>query len=131
MSDARTLQTGRYAIDHIRKPVTVYFHDDIIASTDHALLVREESAEPIYYIPKDRVHTAFFVDSDRGGVPEAKGQARFWTISAMNRAGQDAAWAYTDPVDELSAVRDHIAFDPTQVRVEVGGPPAGAVEETL
>ena len=33
MSDARTLQTGRYAIDHIRKPVTVYFHDDIIAST--------------------------------------------------------------------------------------------------
>ena len=75
MSDTRTLQTGRYAIDHIRKPVTVYFHDDIIASTDHALLVREEGAEPIYYIPRDRVHTAFFVDSRCDGVAYMYGPA--------------------------------------------------------
>ena len=48
-----------------RQPVTVYFGDDIIATSGHALVLREEGAEPVFYLPRDRVELAFLVDSDR------------------------------------------------------------------
>ena len=121
----------RYKIDRVDKPVTVYFGDDIIATSGHALVLREEGAEPVFYLPRDRVESAFLVDSDRRADSNDKGEARFFTISAMNRAAEDAAWCYDNPAGGLRPIAGHIAFDPTKLRVEVSEPPAGAMKETL
>ncbi|MCB8836552.1 DUF427 domain-containing protein [Aurantimonas sp. VKM B-3413] len=131
MDTIKERKSGPFAIEKIDAPVTVYFHDDIIATTDHALLVREDGAEPVYYIPRDRVEMAFLVESDAHASTPDKGEARLWSVSAMNRAAPDAVWSYDHPTEPLRAVAGYMAFDPAQFRIEAGGPPRGAMSDRI
>ncbi|MEX6505804.1 DUF427 domain-containing protein [Jiella sp. M17.18] len=123
--------SGRYAIETVQEPVTVYFHDDIIATSDRALLVHEEGSEPIYYLPRDRVEMAFLVESEGRASSPDKGEARLWSVSAMNRGAQDAVWSYDNPTEPLRALAGMMAFDPAAFRVEAGGPPRGAMTDRM
>lgn len=124
MSQAPTQATReRITIERETRPVTVYFNDGVIASTNDALLLREQGHDPVYYIPRDRVEMSFLLDSDKRTTCPYKGEARHWTISAMNRAAPDGAWSYENPHEGVREIAGYIAFYKDAVRIEVDVPP--------
>ena len=40
-----------------------------------------------------------------------KGDASYWTITAGDRVGEDAAWGYKTPIGTASRPREHIAIE--------------------
>ncbi|MCQ0988449.1 DUF427 domain-containing protein [Jiella marina] len=114
--------------DHIKieretQPVTVYFNDVVFASTNEALRLDEEGYDPVYYIPRDRIEMAYLIETDKRTTCPYKGEARYWTISAMGRAAQNGAWSYENPHEGVKDIAGYIAFAKDAVRVEVDAPP--------
>ena len=52
-----------------------------------------------------------------------KGEARYWTISAMGRAGENGVWSYETPHEGVAQIAGYLAFDRDAVRIEVDAPP--------
>lgn len=113
----------RITIEKETRPVTVYFNDVVIASTKDALVLKEKGYDPVYYIPRHHVETAYLTESDKHTTCPFKGEARYWTISAMNRAAQNGAWAYDTPHEGVRQIAEHIAFVKDAVTLEVDAPP--------
>lgn len=99
--------------------VNVMFSDAMIASTKEALLLREEGHEPVFYIPFRDIYFDFFMRSSKVYHCPLKGEARYWSVEAVGEAEDDVMWAYDQPPPELSAIRQHGAFEPSKVRIEV------------
>lgn len=113
--------TGEYiTIEPFDGPVVVNFHGAIVASTKHALVLKERGYEPVFYIPKDRVEMAFLHESDHRTTCPHKGEARYWSIMAEAQAGKNAAWAYDTPHDGVASIAGHIAFDRRFVTIDAG-----------
>lgn len=94
------------------------FSDAMIASTKEALLLTEEGRDPVYYIPFRDIYFDFLSPSSTEHHAPLKGKARYWNAEAVGEAGHDVMWTYDQPVPEMSAIRQHGAFDPQKVRVE-------------
>ncbi|MCE7026592.1 DUF427 domain-containing protein [Jiella avicenniae] len=105
------------------QPVTVYFNDVVVASTKEALKLEETGYDPVYYIPRDRVEMAYFEETDKRTTCPHKGEARYWTISAMGRAGENGAWSYETPHEGVKEIAGYVAFDRDAVRIEVDEAP--------
>jgi uncharacterized protein (DUF427 family) len=102
------------------RPVTVHFNDNVLASTKDALILREGSYDPVYYIPKAHVAMEFLLPTDRHTTCPHKGVADYWTVSAGGAAAESAVWGYPNPKPDVSAIAGHVAFYPSKVRIEVG-----------
>ncbi|UUP16756.1 DUF427 domain-containing protein [Nitratireductor thuwali] len=98
--------------------VNVRFSDAMIASTDEALVLREEGHEPVFYIPFDHIYFEFLPPSDTRSRHPFKGEARFWNVEAVGEAADDVMWAYETPDDRVRPIAGHGAFDPDKVTIE-------------
>jgi uncharacterized protein (DUF427 family) len=101
-------------------PVTVTFHDTVLASTTEALRLYEGSREPVLYIPRDHVEMAYFDESAKRTTCPHKGEARYWSISAGGYGETDAVWSYEDPKPGARDIAGYLAFYPDKVRIVVG-----------
>ncbi|MCT7374246.1 DUF427 domain-containing protein [Chelativorans salis] len=99
--------------------VTVSFSDAIVASTREALLLREVGHEPVFYIPFRDIYFDFLFESPTEYRCPIKGKARYWNVEAVGEAEEDVMWSYDLPKPEVSAIRQHGAFDPEKVRIDV------------
>lgn len=115
-----TTPEGYITITREEQPVNVYFHDNVIASTNDALVLKEGSYDPVYYIPKAHVAMAYLLQTDRHTTCPHKGEAMYWTISAGGSAAENAVWSYPKPKDQVMAIAGHLAFYPDKVRIKVG-----------
>jgi uncharacterized protein (DUF427 family) len=91
------------------KRVRVYLGGQVVADTDHPMLVWEVPYYPTYYFPAVDVRTEL-MEAD-GGVQHSpsRGDGRTFAVSAGGRRAQRAALQYEDsPIEEL---RDLIRFD--------------------
>jgi uncharacterized protein (DUF427 family) len=95
--------------------VRVRFAGEMIADSGHALLLEEETHDPVLYLPKSDVRMDLLVASDRSTHCPWKGDARYWTIRAGGRGAQDAVWAYDTPLAGVAAIAGHVAFYATRV----------------
>lgn len=102
------------------RPVVVHFNDNILASTKEALILREGSYDPVYYIPQAHVAMEYLLPTERHTTCPHKGVASYWTISAGGAAAENAVWAYPEPKVAVAEIAGHVAFYPDKVRFEVG-----------
>ncbi|MBN9074183.1 MAG: DUF427 domain-containing protein [Rhizobiales bacterium] len=98
--------------------VVVSFADAIIASSQDALVLREASYPPVFYIPFKDIYFDFLEETDTRSYCPFKGDATYWSASATGEAGKDVMWAYRAPFDEMLPIKDHGAFYPDKVRIE-------------
>lgn len=99
----------------------VRFASETIADSGHALLLEEETHDPVLYLPKSDVRMDLLVESDRTSHCPFKGDARYWSIRAGGREAPDAVWAYDSPLPGVAAIAGHVAFYETRVdAIEVG-----------
>lgn len=95
--------------------VTVRIGDDVIASSNRALELKEGSYSPVVYIPFVDIHIDRLTASDSSTHCPYKGDASYWSAGDV----KDVMWAYQQPYDEMSGIRDHGAFYPNKARIEV------------
>jgi Uncharacterized protein conserved in bacteria len=109
----------KLAVAPFRGTVNVMFSDAMLASTKDALLLREEGHDPALYIPFRDIYFEFLSPSPTEYRCPRKGQARYWDVTAVGEAEQDVMWTYDQPPPAIGAIREHGAFDPRKVRIEV------------
>ncbi|TVR22801.1 MAG: DUF427 domain-containing protein [Anaerolineaceae bacterium] len=97
------------------KRVRVVFNGVTIADSVNAYRLLETSHPPAYYIPPADVQTAHLTATERRTMCEFKGAAKYWTITVGERAAQNAAWSYPQPVATYSAIADYLCFYASQM----------------
>ena len=84
-----------------------------------SFVVVESGHPPVRYFPREAVAMGFFGRNDHRERSLKKGEAAFFTLFRDGRVRPDAAWAYEQPSPDMEAVRDCIAFDPSEVDVRL------------
>lgn len=100
--------------------VTVEAGGRTVADSTHALCLREGPMPPVYYVPRGDVDMASLRRTEHATHCPFKGDAGYYSIAAGDDATfENAAWTYEAPIDEVAAIKDHLAFDPSKVdRIE-------------
>ena len=95
--------------------VRVMFGGETIADSKRVKLVREPDILPAYYFPSADVRKDLFVPSPNKLDSSEKGDASYWSIRSGNKTAENAAWSFLNPSPEASAIKDHFAFEWSQM----------------
>jgi uncharacterized protein (DUF427 family) len=86
-----------------------------VADTQRALALTEGSLPTRWYAPREDI-SAELEPSDHRTTCPFKGEATHFAVG-----GEDAvAWSYEEPIEQVSEVRDLVAFYNERVEIQVG-----------
>ncbi len=89
----------------------------LLADSAHALVVREANYPPVIYFPRGDVNMDLLQETAHSSYCPFKGDASYWSIAGGEESGENAAWSYLAPYDEMTALKGYIAFYADRVRV--------------
>lgn len=92
--------------------VRIVFNGETIADTSRAITVAETNYQPVHYIPITDVRMDLLKPSQHETYCPFKGTARYWSIETGSERAENAVWGYPAPYDEVSILRDYLAFYP-------------------
>lgn len=90
----------------------------VLGETNNALELTEGDCPAVIYFPRDDISMAFFDQSATTSSCPHKGAATYYHLEAKSGTISDAAWSYEDPIDGVTEIAGHLAFDQTKVAVE-------------
>jgi len=102
-------------IESSPKRVRVSFNGRVVANTARALILREASLPPVYYIPRADADMALFERTAHGTHCPYKGDAAYYSLAVDGRASENAVWTYETPYPAVAKIKDHLAFYPNRV----------------
>jgi uncharacterized protein (DUF427 family) len=100
--------------------VTVRAGGRVVADTKSALVLREASLRPVYYIPLSDVDASAIRHSDSQTYCPYKGDASYYDVVTEGGTIPDAIWTYEQPYDAVRQIAGHVAFYPHLVEVSAG-----------
>ena len=103
------------SVEPLAKHVTVKANGAVLASSDQAMLLKEHVYPPVIYIPFADIDFGKLAATDTSTHCPFKGDASYWSV---RDGATDAMWAYQNPYDEMSEIKDHGAFYPNRVTIE-------------
>ena len=86
--------------------VVVKAHGQVIADTRNALILREASYPPVYYIPRGDADMAQLARTTHQTYCSYKGEASYFSLPGA----ENAVWSYEAPHPAMAAIKDHLAF---------------------
>lgn len=101
--------------------VVVSLDGTTIADTRSALALREADYPPVYYVPLSDVDTSLLERTDHATYCPYKGDAGYYSIPSGGERLVNAVWTYETPYPPVAAIKDHVAFYPDRVTIEVTG----------
>jgi uncharacterized protein (DUF427 family) len=101
--------------------IQVRLHDVLIAETHHARRVLETASPPTFYLPPDSVQLDCMQPDSEQSYCEWKGQARYFSVCVDRQCVKNAAWSYPEPHAAFAAIKDYLAFYPSQVECYIDG----------
>ncbi len=85
--------------------VQVWINGDTVADSNRALALTEGSLPTRWYLPREDISAALEPSERRTTCP-FKGEATHFSVG-----GEEAvAWSYEEPIEQMSAIRDLVAF---------------------
>jgi uncharacterized protein (DUF427 family) len=108
------------AIEPSHTTVTVRAGERQIAQTTKALSLSEASYPPVQYVPRDDVDLSQLERSAHTSYCPYKGDANYYSIPALGKAGVNAVWTYEAPFEAVEAIAGHLAFYPDRVSIKLG-----------
>jgi uncharacterized protein (DUF427 family) len=100
--------------------VTVRWGDRVIAKTDDALVLRESTYRPVYYLPLDSVDGDVLRSSSHATYCPYKGDASYYSLVDGDHTVENAVWTYLAPYDAVSEIATRVAFYPQHVDITTG-----------
>jgi uncharacterized protein (DUF427 family) len=95
--------------------VRVTFADRVIAETENALMLKEASYNPVFYIPRADADMSLLVPTGHRTHCPYKGDASYFSVKAGGRDAENAVWSYEKPYPAVAEIREHLAFYPDRV----------------
>ena len=92
--------------------VQVKLDGELIADTRDAIRLEEGDYPAVYYIPRKDVKMAQLVRSKHQTVCPFKGTASYYSLK---NGAENAVWTYETPYDEVSVIKERLAFYPDKV----------------
>lgn len=92
--------------------VRVKLNGEIIADSRDAVELKESDYPVVYYIPRKDVKMDRLVRSKHQTVCPFKGTASYYSLK---NGAENAVWSYEKPYDEMSAIKERLAFYPDKV----------------
>lgn len=100
--------------------VRVSFNGQVVADTMRALVLKETTYKPIYYIPREDARMELFERTAHSSHCPYKGDAAYYTIKVGERTSENAIWTYDAPFPAMAEIAGHLAFYPNRVdKIEV------------
>jgi uncharacterized protein (DUF427 family) len=82
----------------------------VIGESSNALELTEGDMPFVIYFPRADIAMAFLDASDHSTTCPHKGTATYFDIMSKSMTYKNAVWSYEDPKDEVSQIKDHLAF---------------------
>ena len=95
--------------------VRIILAGTVIADSGAALVLREASFGPVYYLPRADARWEHFTRSARRSHCPYKGEASYYTLTVGDTIRADAVWSYEAPIPSAAEIKDHLAFYPDRV----------------
>ncbi|TAK81263.1 MAG: DUF427 domain-containing protein [Betaproteobacteria bacterium] len=92
--------------------VQVKFKGEVIADSQNALMMQEGSYPPVFYFPRRDVKMERLRRSSHQTYCPFKGHASYFSLAD---GPENAVWSYEQPYDEMTAIRELLAFYPDKV----------------
>jgi uncharacterized protein (DUF427 family) len=121
--DERLFSRARSALKRIRVSpssdhVVVRHDGQVLADSRNPLVLSELGLPRRYYLPAQDVRLDLLEPSPTLTTCAYKGQAQHYA-----RGGRDIAWTYRDPLRDVAAIKDLVAFYNERVDIEIDGEP--------
>ncbi|HEY4017837.1 MAG TPA: DUF427 domain-containing protein [Pseudonocardiaceae bacterium] len=97
--------------------VVVRAGDAVIADSGAALVLRESTYPPVYYVPLSDVDPEVLVDSKTQTYCPYKGDASYYSVTGPDGEIVDAIWTYREPYPAVAEILGHVAFYPDRVSI--------------
>jgi uncharacterized protein (DUF427 family) len=121
MSDLSKTSLEHESIQPIDRRVRVHSGSFTLVDTDEALLFHEHGRNPVIFVPRRHLPVEFLHDDGHLGTPQAGRPTRYWNFSVGGQKAENGIWSFEKPQGELAALAGYVAFDATQVLLEVDG----------
>ncbi len=106
----------RITVEALGTHARASFKGEILAESDNALVLLETGYPPRIYFPQADVRMDLLCRADTKTHCPFKGDAAYWTLKAGGETLDNAAWAYPDPLPEITIISGHLSFaDPVVV----------------
>ncbi len=92
--------------------VQVKVGGEVVADTRDALELKESDYPVVYYIPRKDVKMDRLVRSKHQSVCPFKSTASYYSLKD---GAENAVWTYEKPYDEMSVIKERLAFYPDKV----------------
>src|SRR5215218_9810393 len=112
MSEKQVLVPGPdhpITITPVDTTVTVTWADRVIAKTDDALVLRESTYRPVYYLPLDSVDAEVLRTASHATYCPFKGDASYYSLTDGDQVVANAVWTYLAPYDAVSEIAGRVA----------------------
>jgi uncharacterized protein (DUF427 family) len=101
--------------------VVVRVDGEIVAETDHPVLLEETGMVTRYYLPREDVRMDLFRATSFKTVCPFKGEASYWTLQLGDAVHDGIVWSYEDPIDSAAAIAGLLCFYNDRVELSVDG----------
>lgn len=98
------------ALERSGSDVRVVFGGEVIAETGRAMLVKETSHPPVYFIPPEDVRGDVLREVGGGSFCEWKGGAAYFDVLVGERRAERACFCYPSPVARFAEIAGWYAF---------------------
>jgi len=106
------LPAGHISIAPAAARVRVTLKGEVIADTREALALKEGSYPVVYYIPRKDVMMSRLERTAHSTHCPFKGDASYFSLQD---GPENAVWSYEKPYDEMTMIKDYLAFYPNKV----------------
>jgi uncharacterized protein (DUF427 family) len=103
------------SIEPQRGRVRVTCNGRVVADTTRALVLRETTLRPVFYIPRDDAEMALFERTAHRTHCPYKGDASYYSIRVGDRLAENAIWSYEQPFPAMAEIAGRLAFYPDRV----------------
>jgi uncharacterized protein (DUF427 family) len=102
------------------RPVEVRARGELVARSDHALVLSETALENRYYLPREDVTATLSGPTETSSFCPYKGTASYWTLGLSDGTELvDAVWSYEAPFPEAVPATGYVSFWGDDVEVSV------------
>ncbi len=98
-------------------PINISIDDEVIAATNHALVLKQNGYGDAFYIPKSALGESMLQTSDHSTHCPFKGDASYYHLVHKGKVHENAVWSYKTPFDEAMKIKEHIAIYPNVAKV--------------
>jgi uncharacterized protein (DUF427 family)/acyl-CoA thioesterase len=110
-----------YVIDLVpcRFTARVWHGDTLLAESRECIRLEESKHVDRLYFPERDVNWEHFTPTELHTVCPFKGEADYWTLSAVEPAEENVVWTYRTPFPQVGGIEGYVAFYQDRVRIEL------------